>query len=349
MKILLATSEVPPAPNGMARVSEQLTAGFRERGHRVDIVAGSMLPRVLLSDVRLAPLLPHWGWVHDLALKADVVSLHGPIPAFSDFFLMMDRLQRDLPPIGYTHHMDIKFRRMSAVTGLYRRLYGELAAKADLTIVSTRATAGTLPAHWRRKTHVVPFGVDLHRVRHEVPKAKDFTVLFAGQLRPYKGVDVLLKAMRKLPGVRLNIVGAGYADAEYRATAQRFGLTDVHFLGRVSDEELWRLYAESHVFVLPSTEMEYFGLVILESMASGCVPVISDLPGPVEVVGDVGEVVPRLDVDALAGAIAGLRDSSERLARLSERARQRASGYTWDRCTDRYLELYESIRSGSGA
>jgi len=333
----------------MARVSEKLTAGFRERGHSVDIVASSLLPRLMVADFRFAPLLPHWGWVHDLAARADVISLHGPIPTFSDFFLMMDRVQRDLPPIGYTHHMDIKFRHMQAVTRLYDKIYGQLAQRADVTIVSTEATAGALPAAWRRKTHVVPFGVDLHRVRHDVSKAAEFTMLFVGQMRPYKGVDVLLKAMRLLPGVKLNIAGAGYADAEYRAMAADFGLTNVHFLGRVSDEELWRLYAESHVFVLPSTEMEYFGLVILEAMASGCVPVISDLPGPAEVVGDVGHVVPRMDVEALAAAIADLRDSPAKRAALSERARERASRYTWERCVDEYLRLYEGIRCAASA
>jgi rhamnosyl/mannosyltransferase len=333
----------------MARVCEQLTAGFRAHGHRVDIVAGALLPRLLLADVRLSPLLPHWGWVHELATRADVISLHGPIPSFSDFFLMMDAVQRDLPPIGYTHHMDIKFRRLTALTGLYGRIYSQLAGHADVTIVSTSATARTLPAPWRRKTHVVPFGVELHRVRHDVAKASEFTLLFVGQLRPYKGVDVLLKAMRRLPGVKLNIVGKGYADAEYRAMAARFGLNNVHFLGAVSDDELWRLYAESHVFVLPSTEMEFFGLVILEAMASGCAPIISDLPGPVEVVGDVGRIVPRLDVEALVAAISELRDSPETLAAVSERARERASRYTWERCVEQYLELYAGIRTAAGA
>ncbi len=333
----------------MARVSERLTAGFRAHGHHVDVVASARLPRLMLADVRVPPLLPHWGWVHQLAERADVISLHGPIPAFSDFFLMMAGAQRDLPPIGYTHHMDIRFRRLSAVTDLYRTIYGQLAKRADVTIVSTRATANTLPGAWRRKTQVVPFGVDAGRVRDDIPKAREFTLLFVGQLRPYKGVDVLLKAMRRLPGVTLNIVGKGYADAEYRAMAERFGLTNVHFLGAVSDDELWARYAESHVFVLPSTEMEYFGLVILEAMASGCAPVISDLAGPVEVVGDVGRVVPRLDDAALAAAIAELRDSPALVTDLAQRARTRAASYSWEQCVNRYLELYAGIRDRPSA
>jgi hypothetical protein len=111
----------------MARVCEKLTAGFRSRGHHVDIVAGARLPRILLADVRLSPLLPHWGWVHDLAKRADLISLHGPIPGFSDFFLLLSRMHRDLPPIGYAHHMEIRFRRGTILTDAYSWMYRKLA------------------------------------------------------------------------------------------------------------------------------------------------------------------------------------------------------------------------------
>ncbi len=344
MHIFLATSEVPPAKNGMARVADKLGAGFRARGHSVDLLGGSNLPRLLLSDVRLSPLLPHWGWVHERASQADVISLHGPVPSFSDFFLLMSRLQGGLPPIGYTHHMDIRFRRGTRFTDLYGRLNGQLAARADTTIVSTDATRRSLPnGAWRRRTHVVPFGVDHGCAQQGLEREREFTLLFVGQLRPYKGIDVLLRAMRRLPDVRLRIVGKGYSEQTYREMAARFGLENVEFLGGVTDDELWRLYATSHLFVLPSTEMEYFGLVLLEAMTSGAVPVISNMPGPSEVVADAGRIVPRGDASALARTIAELRDSPATLATLSERARERAAQFTWDACVERYLELYEGI------
>lgn len=344
MNIFLATSEVPPAKNGMARVAEKLSAGFRSRGHSVDIVAGAHLPRVLLADIRLAPLLPHWGWVHERASHADVISLHGPVPAISDFFLLMNRLQGGLPPIAYTHHMDIRFRRGTRLAELYGRVYATLAARAELTIVSTEATRRSIASDaWRKRTHVVPFGVEQGCAVTGLPREREFTLLFVGQLRPYKGVDVLLRAMRRLTGVRLRIVGKGYAEQTYRDMAARFGLDNVEFLGGVSDAELWRLYATSHLFVLPSMEMEYFGLVLLEAMISGGVPVTSDMPGPAEVVGDAGSVVPRGDDLALAKAIAVLRDNPSLVAELSEKARARAATFTWDRCVERHLELYRTI------
>lgn len=343
MRILFATSELPPTPSGMARVAGRLIAGFRERGHEVDVLASELLPSIRVRDVRLPALLPRWRSVARRARAADIVSLHGPIPAFSDVFLAMSRFHRDMPPIAYTHHMEIRFRDGTALTSAYGRIYRRLIPRAAMTIVSTEATARTFSAHERRALHVVPFGVDAERIRGDVPKTPDFSLLFVGQLRPYKGVDVLLRAMQRLPGVRLTIAGQGYAERDLRAMARELDLKHVEFVGAVSDDELWRLYAESHAFVLPSTEMEYFGIATLEAMASGCVPVISDMPGPVELVGDTGVVVPRLDHEALAAALAALRDDPARVGTLSDRARAKAAGMTWDLCVERYLALYATL------
>lgn len=343
MKILFATSEVPPTPSGMARVAARLIEGFRARGHAVEVLAAERLPRVTYADVRIAPLAPHWLRVRRLARQADVISLHGPVPTFSDFFLLMKATDGGLPPLVYSHHMDVRFRRWRAATDAYGALYGRLMERADAVLVATEAAArgfghGTLGP----RPQVAPYGIDLERVlprRTDVP----FNALFVGQLRPYKGVDVLLEAWRLLPDVPLRIAGRGYAEPEYRAMAARLHLRNVEFLGAVSDDELWQLRAESTLSVIPSTEMEYFGLATLEAMAAGCVPVITDLPGPAEVVGESGRVVPAHDAGALAAAVAGLRDDPAETSRLGRCAEARARRYSWERYIDQHLGLYEAL------
>ena len=169
-----------------------------------------------------------------------------------------------------------------------------------MTIASTCATAREFNGS---DTRVVPFGVEHDRVRDDIARDASFSALFVGQLRPYKGVDVLLRAMADLPDVQLTIAGRGYAEPALRRLATERHLADVTFAGSPADDALWELYARSHLFVQPSTEMEYFGLASLEAMASGCVPVITGLPGPVEVVDGAGRIVPPGDVRALAQAI----------------------------------------------
>jgi rhamnosyl/mannosyltransferase len=331
---------MPPTQSGMARVGDKLTAGFRERGHSVDVLASEHLPRVRFRDVRIPITPPYLPKIRARAANADIVSLHGPVPAFSDLLLLFAGTF-GTPPVAYSHHMDVRFRIGKAVTDAYARLYRRLMSRASVNIVATHATGGSITGAASARTHVVPYGVDHDRVRDDIMKSRDFTLLFVGQLRPYKGVEVLLRAMTLLSGVRLKVVGRGYEERRYRRIAAELGLGNVEFLGAVSDDDLWRLYAESHIFVLPSTEMEYFGLATLEAMASGCVPVVADLPGPRELVGDTGRIVARYDHCALAEAIAGLRDDPSNGSRLSDAARKRAAGFTWENCIERYLNLYE--------
>lgn len=88
---------------------------------------------------------------------------------------------------------------------------------------------------------------------------------------------------------------------------------------------------------LPSvTQAEAFGLVVLEGMAAGAVPVVSDLPGVRDLVSGVGVVVPPKDVDSLRDALLALADDRSRLRAASRRARAKAESLSWDACVERY-------------
>jgi glycogen synthase len=95
------------------------------------------------------------------------------------------------------------------------------------------------------------------------------------------------------------------------------------------------------------TRAEAFGLVVLEGMAAGCVPVVSDLPGVRDLVSRTGIVVPARDVAALRHALLGLAADRTRLERLCRSARRRAEGLGWDACVERYEGvLIEAVEEG---
>ena len=115
-------------------------------------------------------------------------------------------------------------------------------------------------------------------------------ILFVGALDKahyFKGVDVLLKAMRDLE-YKLMIVGDGDLRSYYEAKAKNLGIDDgVVFTGRVSNEELSRYYQSADVFVLPSIDKsEAYGMTLLEAMAHGLPVVASNLPGVRSLVGE---------------------------------------------------------------
>lgn len=139
--------------------------------------------------------------------------------------------------------------------------------------------------------------------------------LYAGRLTPIKGVDVLLEAVRDLPGTDLLVAGEGRSRADLEAQARSAGMDHVRFLGFQEDAELERLVRSSICTVLPSVGYETFGLAALESLALGRPVVASRIGGIPEVVDDGvdGFLVPPGDAGAL-------RDRMRWLARHPDRA-----------------------------
>ncbi len=111
--------------------------------------------------------------------------------------------------------------------------------------------------------------------------ASDF--LFVGEMRDYKGVDILLHALSTIKGASATLVGDGPAMDEYKTLANTLGIADkVHFVGRLPMVEAVK---RGRIMVLPS-RFESFPYVVLETAAAS-------LPLITSAVGGIAEVVPR--------------------------------------------------------
>ena len=123
-----------------------------------------------------------------------------------------------------------------------------------------------------------------HRVfRPDVSVPKDRDLVFLGRLVSDKGADVLIQALGKLAGKglrpRLTIAGSGPERESLAALAERLGVApQVEFAGVVQGEGLAALLRRHAVMVVPSRWPEPFGIVALEGMACGCVPVVPSTP-----------------------------------------------------------------------
>jgi glycosyltransferase involved in cell wall biosynthesis len=136
----------------------------------------------------------------------------------------------------------------------------------------------------------------------------DAPILYFGRLSPEKGVSDLLRAMQRLPGIRLRIAGEGPQRPELESLAGQMGLANVEFVGRLEGDELDELIASSRFTVLPSRAYETMGKSILESYAWGRTVVASDLGSRREVVheGETGVLFRPGDVEQLTEAISFL-------------------------------------------
>ncbi|GAA0683088.1 glycosyltransferase family 4 protein [Natronoarchaeum mannanilyticum] len=227
---------------------------------------------------------------------------------------------------------------------------------------------------------VIPGGVDVERFRPDVgtyaPIAgatddtsdADATVganggtlsgdsisfLTVRRLSKRMGHDLLLAAFAKVldryPGARLFVAGDGPLRDDLERRAVELGVDDrTTFLGYVPDEELPAAYATADAFVLPTTELEGFGLATLEALSSGTPVVGTPVGGTVEVLGSLVDrpsvpdelLLSSVDASELAGGMGVLADlDAAALQSLGRTCRRYArEQYTWDRTVTR-LEAY---------
>ena len=191
------------------------------------------------------------------------------------------------------------------------------------------------------RVHVIPHGVP-RRWKDLAPASQTAsaspTVLVVSALWRYKRVDHAIEAFaqatRDLPAARLEIAGPG-GEGERAALedlARRLEVTDrVVFLGSLDYDELARRYVSADALLYLS-EVESFGLPVLEAMALGVPVVARRVGGVVEVGGNVPFwVSPEAGpADAAAQLQRALLDADARYAHVSA-GRARAEAFTWDR------------------
>ena len=172
--------------------------------------------------------------------------------------------------------------------------------------------------------------------------------LFVGRLVPYKGVEVLLRAMPHVPG-SLVLVGDGPLRRDLEELAARLGIAGrAHFVGSAPQDDLVALFHAADVLALPSvTPNEAFGLVQLEAHACG-VPVVStSLPTGVPFAnlhGVTGLVVEPGDPEEFAAALGLLLEDESLRAELGRRARARLlAEFTLGRMVDDVMGVYEEL------
>jgi rhamnosyl/mannosyltransferase len=202
------------------------------------------------------------------------------------------------------------------------------------------------------RVHIVPLGVAAERFtpRSGPRPPGPVKILFVGQLRHYKGVDDLLRAVSQLHGdVQLLIAGDGPMRVEWEALRRDLNLAErAAFLGRVPDGDLPTLYQAADIFVLPAnSRAESFGTVLLEAMASGLPCVTTEISSGNSYVvqnGATGLVVPPRSPGALAEALGRLVEDSEMRTRLGAAGRERVLKHFTDEAMIQRVEaVYQAI------
>ena len=214
--------------------------------------------------------------------QADVVVHHAPFP-LTDAAILLG-LPASVALIVYWHADIIGYPRLKRLMGSITR---RVLARADKIVVSgaTMIERSDALKPYAEKCEVFPYGVDLaywrtldateiqqvERIRQQQPRH----VVTVGRLVSYKGLEVLVRAMRDVDA-KATIVGGGLLQEQLKRLAAELGVSNrIFFAGVISRSEIKILFHAAQVFALPSvTDAEAFGIVQVEAMATG-LPIIN--------------------------------------------------------------------------
>jgi glycosyltransferase involved in cell wall biosynthesis len=301
-------------------------------------------------------------------LKRDrvaVVHAHFPIPALP---LALGRR-----PYVYTFHNPVhreilrerqgtyalpKLLQWTAVAGLRGVERVIVARAAGLIVLSefSRSEIAALSPGAAGNALLLPGGLNLERFSPGGPVGGhpwpgEGPLLFAARrLTPRTGVQELIAAMpvirAAVPGTRLAIAGSGHMKQELRKRIHALGLDEsARLVGWLSDEPLIRWYRAADLVVMPTQELESFGLSTAEALACGTPVVGTPAGGTQEILAPLHPDLVTADTsaEALASTVIAWLRRPDLLAGISLRARERVSGMGWSAIAAAHIEYYGRI------
>ena len=177
-------------------------------------------------------------------------------------------------------------------------------------------------------------------------------ILFVSTIEPRKNVPTLLRAVAQLVAcykedVRLVLAGGkGWLFEDAFAVVEELKMDDrVHFLGRVSSEDLLHLYNAAEMLAHPAF-YEGFGLPPLEAMACGLPVVVSDVASQPEVVGGAGLLIDPHEADELTVAIWRVLNDSDHRSEMREKGLSQAARFSWERAARETIAIYQRAFDG---
>ena len=257
-------------------------------------------------------------------------------------------------PVVITEHVpwDVwnSFPRVLERVALAARAAARHISVSESVLRSVQRRVGRQP-----NLAVIPNGVDGAIFAAAPPdhKRRANQILFAGAVRPVKGVDVLLRAMRILVDrgrdVTLTIAGDAFyrpyrkEEHRLRRMTRDLGLGGcVLFAGKRSPAELASSMWEAAMLVLPS-RAESFGSVLVEALACGTPVVATRCGGPEEIVTpEVGVLVPPEDPETLAGGMERVLDNAGAYEPSTLRA-YALERFSLESVGNRLAEIYRSV------
>jgi len=369
LKILQTVKYFSPSKGGTETVVENIISGMIDFEKNIDFTVYcsnhlkssdrfefngdnyKVVKEPTLYFFKSQPLRFFYPKLKSLISQSDVIHHHFPFPNIEFSLLLNYNLLRKKHFI-ITWHANIENSRWKYLSKLYY-LYINFILKIanDIIVTSPQLLDNSLLLKKHiEKVKVIPLcfsgQYENFIYNKNILLEKPRNILFVGKLRKYKGIDILLNAIKDIDA-KLFIVGEG---EEYNNLLELVNNLDisnkVRFLRGLSDKELLEVYRMSKIFVLPSiTEAEAFGIVQLEAMSMGLPVINTNLNSGVPFVSldsISGLTVEPKNVNQLKNAIEKILDNQNLFETFSKNAIERSFLFTKSKMAENYHKIYKS-------
>jgi glycosyltransferase involved in cell wall biosynthesis len=309
--------------------------------------------------------------VRGLILRERINVIHQPIPVGPRFPSLLFGLgvPRVVGPLNGGMEYPPFYRRseskLSRIAIAFTRLFSDFAntllpgkKHADVVLVANERTRRALPSGTRgRVIELVENGVDFSVWSGTSGDAGSLSsrFVFLGRLVDLKAVDIVIRALVKVPSADLEVIGDGPMLGAWNSLAMELGVKDrVHFSGWLSQQECAAHMREAAALVLPSL-IECGGAVVLEAMAMGKPVVATCWGGPADYLDASCGIL--VEPDSYSGLVSGFAEGMQRLIESPELGRSMgAAGYEravrvfdWERKVDQVIAIYRKLSERSNA
>lgn len=332
MRIHMHSHVFPPSVGGVETVGYLLASEWTRQGAEVRVTTETEAGDTSMEfDYPVVHRPPSAG-LYELARWADIVFHNHPSLRAAWAPLLARK-----PWFAAVHTWLPCFQSGSGISMLRR---GVLKSCRFLAV--SAAIAGHLPAGGTQRVPN-PYRADLYRMDDSAEK--DLDLLFVGRLVSDKGGTVLLEAMAKLKDAgcrpRLEIIGGGPERPLLESMCNNHGLQDqLVFSGTLPAEAVASRMRCARFTVIPSVWQEPFGLVALEALACGSVPVAARVGGLPEAAGDFGVYFKAGDANSLAVKLAELLDGKSSPPPRGDALNEHLRQHQPEHVAKRYLEIF---------
>lgn len=198
------------------------------------------------------------------------------------------------------------------------------------------------------KINMIPNGIHLDEYQFsDHTNNQNNKILYVGRLEKRKGVKYLLLAferlVKKLPQAELVLAGDGVDRKKLEKLVSDKKIPNVSFLGYVDDDKKKELFKNADLFVSPALYGESFGIVLLESMASGLPLVAGNNPGYSGVLSSYGSncLVDPADTTAFEDKIYQFLSDKDARSQWVDWAKSEVVRYDYSKVVDAYEQLYQ--------